>query len=83
MVWLALGFATVAFVWRHVVGQTPAPSNPGVNLMFDKWHQGPLRLINVLVLLLRAHAKPRPLQSGRSVRFQSPVCLALCHRRKD
>jgi hypothetical protein len=54
MVWIALGFALVTFIWRHVVGQTPAPAHPGVNLMFDKWHLGPLRLINVLALLLLA-----------------------------
>ncbi len=59
MVGVALVFAFSAFAWRHVVGQVPMPDNPGVNLMFDKWQLGPLRLINVLALLLLAmHFSP-------------------------
>lgn len=54
MVAMALAFALATFIWRHAVGQTPLPGNPGVNLMFDKWQLGPLRLLNVLALLLLA-----------------------------
>ncbi len=54
MVLVALAFALTSFVWRHAVGQTPWPGVPGVNLMFDKWQLGPMRLINVLALLLLA-----------------------------
>ncbi len=52
MVMTAMVLALFAFVWRHRVGQTPLPGVPGVNLMFDKWQLGPLRLINLLALLL-------------------------------
>jgi len=52
MVLVALIFALSAFLWRHAVGQTPLPGHAGVNLMFDKWHLGPMRLINVLALML-------------------------------
>jgi hypothetical protein len=52
MVLTALMLALSAFVWRHAVGQTPMPAGSVVNLMFDKWHLGPLRLINLLALLV-------------------------------
>lgn len=41
--------------WRHSVGQVPF-SDGTLNLLFDKWQLGPLRLINlfaVLVLIIR------------------------------
>jgi hypothetical protein len=34
------------------VGQTPFGTLDGLNLMFDKWHLGPLRLINFFALLV-------------------------------
>lgn len=52
MVLTALALALCAFLWRHAVGQTPMPEGSPVNLMFDKWHLGPLRLINLLALLV-------------------------------
>ena len=52
MVRTALTLAACAFLWRHAVGQTPMPDGSVVNLMFDKWHLGPLRLINLLALLV-------------------------------
>jgi hypothetical protein len=52
MIRTALALAVVAFLWRHAVGQTPMPDGSVVNLMFDKWHLGPLRLINLLALLV-------------------------------
>lgn len=52
MVRTALALAACAFLWRHAVGQTPMPDGSVVNLMFDKWHLGPLRLINLLALLV-------------------------------
>lgn len=54
MVRTALALAACAFLWRHAVGQTPMPDGSAVNLMFDKWHLGPLRLINLLALLVLA-----------------------------
>jgi hypothetical protein len=60
MLALALSGALVCFVWRHVVGQVPLPDVPVVNLMFDKWTLGPLRLLNFLALLLLVvHFGPR------------------------
>jgi hypothetical protein len=50
----AIGYAALCFVWRHALGQTPFPGEPGLNLMFDKWHVGPLRLINFFALLILA-----------------------------
>jgi len=53
--WLVRGaivYACICLVWRHVVGQTPFPGNAGLNLMFDKWHLGPLRLIDFMALML-------------------------------
>jgi hypothetical protein len=45
-----IGF--VCFSWRHAVGQTPFGTLDALNLMFDKWHLGPLRLINFFALLV-------------------------------
>ncbi|WP_332739141.1 OpgC domain-containing protein [Hydrogenophaga sp.] len=59
MVLTALALALCAFLWRHAVGQTPMPGVSPVNLMFDKWRLGPLRLINLLALLVLAmHFSP-------------------------
>ncbi len=52
MVGTAIALALVGFLWRHGVGQTPMPDGSPVNLMFDKWHLGPLRLINLLALMV-------------------------------
>ncbi len=70
---VALLFALCAFFWRHAVGQSPMPAGSAINLMFDKWHLGPLRLINLLALLalvmyfapwLKAHLpRWRPLET--------------------
>lgn len=54
MLLAALALALSAFLWRHAVGQTPMPTGSAVNLMFDKWHLGPLRLVNLLALLVLA-----------------------------
>ena len=51
--WL-LRVALVCLVWRHAVGQTPWPGNEAVNLAFDKWHLGVLRLIDFFALLVLA-----------------------------
>ncbi|TFY98688.1 OpgC domain-containing protein [Ramlibacter rhizophilus] len=44
--------ALVCFVWRHAVGQVPFPGNATLNLLFDKWHLGPLRLLNLMALMV-------------------------------
>jgi hypothetical protein len=48
---LVVGIAAVFFVWRHLVGQTFG-SDALLNGLFDKWHLGPLRLLNFAVLAL-------------------------------
>jgi hypothetical protein len=47
-------YTGVFLVWRHVAGQIPDPSDAGhlINRLFDKWHLGPLRLINFFALLV-------------------------------
>jgi hypothetical protein len=55
--WVVAPAVVVAFVfivWRHAVGQTPFPSGNGLNMLFDKWHLSPLRLLNFLALLVVA-----------------------------
>ncbi|WP_375142731.1 OpgC domain-containing protein [Aquincola tertiaricarbonis] len=52
MVNTAVGIALVGFVWRHVIGQNPFPGQASLAPLFDKWHLGPLRLINFMALLL-------------------------------
>jgi hypothetical protein len=60
MLLLALFTALLCFVWRHAIGQEPLPGVPAVNLMFDKWTLGPLRLLDFMALLLLAlHFGPR------------------------
>ena len=50
LVVLAVGFALVALVWRHAVGQVPFAEGAPANVWFDKWQLGPLRLLNLLAL---------------------------------
>ena len=52
MVRTAIAVALVGFVWRHVIGQNPFPGHGTLQPLFDKWHLGPLRLINFMALLL-------------------------------
>lgn len=56
----AVVIGVTGLVWRHAVGQLPFPGHDALNLMFDKWHLGPLRLINFFALLtLTMHFGPR------------------------
>lgn len=48
----ALGLALVCLVWRHGIGQSPFGNHTGLNLVFDKWSLGPLRVINLFALVL-------------------------------
>jgi hypothetical protein len=64
---IAVVVAATGLVWRHAVGQAPFGSDAVLNMLFDKWHLGPLRLLNLLALLLLtlhfgttlAHTLPR------------------------
>lgn len=60
MVNVAIALFIVGVTWRHAIGQAPFPGQPSLNLMFDKWHLGPLRVINFFALLvLVLHFAPR------------------------
>jgi hypothetical protein len=48
----AIFYATVCFIWRHAIGQNPFLEDRALNLLFDKWHLGPLRLINTFALVV-------------------------------
>jgi hypothetical protein len=55
--WLVACAAAVAvtgFVWRHAVGQAPFLGDVALNMLFDKWQLGPLRLLNLLALVALA-----------------------------
>ncbi|HZY20295.1 MAG TPA: OpgC domain-containing protein [Ramlibacter sp.] len=51
---LAVLLGAIGFTWRHAIGQAPFPASPALNLLFDKWQVGPLRLLNLLVLMVLA-----------------------------
>jgi hypothetical protein len=48
--WVAALLAAFFFAWRHGVGQVPFGTDAALNALFDKWHLGPLRLLNFAVL---------------------------------
>lgn len=57
--WLLNGAIVVAvgcFCWRHFgpTGQAPFGNDAALNLLFDKWHLGPLRLVNLAALCVVA-----------------------------
>jgi len=51
---IAMGIAAIFFLWRHVVGQIPFGPDAALDTLFDKWHLGPLRLLNFAMLALIA-----------------------------
>jgi len=51
---VALAYAAVHLVWRHAVGQVPFPAGGAMNAAYDKWHLGPLRLLDTLALVVLA-----------------------------
>ena len=42
----------MCLVWRHAVGQAPFGAQAGLNLLFDKWTLGPLRVLNLFALVV-------------------------------
>lgn len=52
MVRMAIVIAIAGLAWRHGVGQAPFGGDVALNLLFDKWKLGPLRILNLLALLL-------------------------------
>ncbi|HEY8607845.1 MAG TPA: OpgC domain-containing protein [Noviherbaspirillum sp.] len=56
----ALAIALVFLLWRYAAGQAPAEPGTILYRLLDKWHLGPLRLLNFLALLvLLLHLPPR------------------------
>lgn len=49
---VAIAVAVVCMAWRHLVGQAPFGSLVHLNMLFDKWTLGPLRLVNFAALVL-------------------------------
>ena len=52
MVATALPIALAGLAWRQGVGQAPFGGDAALNLLFDKWRLGPLRLINLFALMV-------------------------------
>ena len=55
--WIVLGaliWGGVCLVWRHAIGQNPLPGMPLLEPLFDKWHLGPLRLLDLFALMVLA-----------------------------
>lgn len=48
---LAVGITLAGCGWRHVTGQVPFHDD-NLNLLFDKWTLGPLRLISLFALMV-------------------------------
>jgi hypothetical protein len=60
LVALAVSYAVVCMAWRHAVGQAPFGADVALNMLFDKWRLGPLRLVNFFALLVVVmHFGPR------------------------
>ena len=45
---IALAYVAVCFVWRHTTGQVPEPNGGEINVLFDKWTLGPMRVLDFL-----------------------------------
>jgi hypothetical protein len=52
VVGFALVFAVVCLIWRHALGQAPFGPHVELNLLFDKWRLGPLRMLDFFALLV-------------------------------
>jgi hypothetical protein len=52
LIYIALAVAITGLLTRHIFGQAPLAAYPKSGFLIDKWHLGPLRLINFLALLL-------------------------------
>jgi hypothetical protein len=49
---ISIVYAATCLVWRHAVGQAPFGPRFELNLLFDKWRLGPLRLLDFFALLV-------------------------------
>jgi len=68
---IALGYAAVWFVWRHTTGQVPEPHGGELNVLFDKWTLGPMRLLDFIALAVTVLSL-----APRNVRWLVPAWLA-------
>lgn len=59
VLWTAAMLVACFFVWRHVSGQLPFGSDAALDALFDKWHLGPLRLLNFAALAILVVAGQR------------------------
>ncbi len=50
----ALVWGGICLVWRHALGQNPFPGLPALQPLFDKWHLGPLRMLDLFALMVLA-----------------------------
>lgn len=48
----AVAVALVNLVWRHVGGQSPFGADTALNMLYDKWRLGPLRIIDFFALVV-------------------------------
>jgi hypothetical protein len=68
LVLLASVIVIGCMIWRHAVGQAPFGARTELNLLFDKWQLGPLRLINFFAMMVVVmHYGPR---MARVMRFR-------------
>src|SRR5205814_4019131 len=49
---IALAYFLWWMVWRHLSGQSPMPEGSQLNILFDKWTLGPMRVLDFLSLLV-------------------------------
>jgi hypothetical protein len=47
---LAAAIAITGLAWRHIQGQAPFGADVSLNMLFDKWMLGPLRVLDLLAL---------------------------------
>jgi hypothetical protein len=59
LLYAAFALALAFLAWRHLAGQVPFAPGRALNMLVDKWHLGPLRLLNFAVLAwLVVRARP-------------------------
>ena len=68
---VALGYASLWLVWRHTTGQVPQPHGGELNVLFDKWSLGPMRLLDFIALTVAVLAL-----APRNARWLVPSWLA-------
>ena len=84
----AIALAIAFFAWRHLAGQVPFAPGRALNALVDKWHLGPLRLLNFAVLawlvvrvrpcLVKLAADSSITQMGRAALPVFAVHLVIC-----